>query len=400
MKDSVVLFLLSLWINALACAQTFSGTIEGIVKDSSGAAAPGVKVTIKNGNTGVEIRAVTNNTGNYLASFLDPSTYSAIFEKDGFEKTVVEGLTLDMNGRLRVDAALKTGSIQETVTVTDTPVDINKVTADVGTHLGSSDLVNLPEGGSEFTIIKIFPGMSGSSPNYSNINNISLAGGRPDTNPIIVDGLPSNMGADDTYGLVPTPDSTEELQVLTQAFSAQYGQTGGGAILTSTKAGTSTLHGSLFEYNTNQHFDALDFFSSANTLKPVSIQNYFGGSLGGPLYLPKIFDGRKKQTFFFVDWEDTLSAGNKLVNQDVATPQELAGDFSGLTPQATSVTVYDPSTTTTSNGKTVRQPFPGNVIPADRIDPVGKKIASYYPQPNCQFLTFNYCVDPSSKHTN
>src|SRR5580693_2936999 len=400
MKISVRLSVVLLWFAALVGAQTFSGTIEGIVKDSSGALAPAVKVTITNVDTGVEIKTVTNGVGNYLASFLNSGIYSAAFEKHGFEKTIVKDLTLDMNGKLRVDALLKTGSVQDSIVVTDTAVDINKVTADVGTHLGSSDLVNLPEGGSEFTIIKIFPGMSGSSPNYSNINNISLAGGRPDTNPIIVDGLPSNMGADDTYGLVPTPDSTEELQVLTQPFSAQYGQTGGGVILTDTKAGTSILHGSMFEYNTNQHFDALDFFSSANTQKPVSIQNYFGGSLGGPVYIPKLFDGRKKRTFFFTDWEDTLIAGNKLVNQDVATPSELSGNFSGPTPQNTQVTIYDPLTTSTSGGKTVRSPFPNDTIPANRLDPVGAKIASFYPLPNCQYLTFNHCVDPASWHTN
>jgi hypothetical protein len=400
MKTSVYLSLVLLWFAALVGAQTFSGTIEGIVKDSSGALAPAVKVTITNADTGVEIKTVTNGVGNYLASFLNSGNYSATFEKDGFEKTVVKDLTLDMNGKLRVDALLKTGSVQDSIVVTDTAVDVNKVTPDIGTHIGSDDLINLPESGSEFTIIKIFPGMSGSSPNYSNINNISLAGGRPDTNPIIVDGLPSNMGADDTYGLVPTPDSTEELQVLTQPFSAQYGQTGGGVILTNTKAGTSTLHGSLFEYNTNQHFDALDFFSSANTQKPVSIQNYFGGSLGGPVYIPKLFDGRKKRTFFFTDWEDTLIAGNKLVNQDVATPQELSGNFAGPTPQNTQVTIYDPLTTSTSGGKTVRSPFPNDTIPANRLDPVGAKIASYYPGPNCQYLTFNYCTDPASWHTN
>jgi hypothetical protein len=251
MKTSVRLSLVLFWFAAIVCAQTFSGTIEGIVKDSSGALAPAVKVTITNVDTRIEIKTVTNGAGNYLASFLNSGNYSAAFEKDGFEKTIVKDLTLDMNGKLRVDAVLKTGSVQDSIVVTDTAVDVNKVSPDIGTHLASDDLINLPESGSEFTIIKIFPGMSGSSPNYSNINNISLAGGRPDTNPIIVDGLPSNMAADDTYGLVPTPDSTEELQVLTQAFSAQYGQTGGGVILTNTKAGTSTLHGSMFEYNTN-----------------------------------------------------------------------------------------------------------------------------------------------------
>jgi Carboxypeptidase regulatory-like domain/TonB dependent receptor len=399
MKTSVKLLLLSLWIAAPGSAQTFSGTIEGIVKDSSGAVVPGVKVTITDVNTKAVTATVTNNAGNYLASFLNPSEYLATFEKDGFEKTVVEKLTLGMNGALRVDAVLTAGNVQQSITITDTPVDIDKVTPDVGTHIGTDDLINLPESGSEFLIIKIFPGMSGSSPNYSNVNNISMGGGRPVTNPIIIDGLPSNMAADDTYGLVPTPDSTEELQVLTQPFSAQYGQTGGGVLLTTTKAGTTTLHGSMFEYNTNQHFDALDFFSSATTQKPVSIQNYFGVSLGGPVYIPKLYDGRKMKTFFFVDWENTLIAGNALVNQDVATPQELRGDFSGLTPQGTHLTVYDPMSTETVNGKVTRTPFPGDVIPASRLDPVGAKIASYYPTPNCQYQTFNFCVDPSSSHS-
>jgi hypothetical protein len=152
MKTSIRLFLLSLSIAALACAQTFSGTIEGIVKDSSGAVMAGVKVTIRDVNTGTEIRTVTNSAGNYLASFLNPSKYQATFEMDNFQKTVVEDLTLDMNGRLRVDAALKTGSVHDSVTVTDTAVDVNLVTPDVGTHMVSEDLVNLPEGGSEFTM--------------------------------------------------------------------------------------------------------------------------------------------------------------------------------------------------------------------------------------------------------
>ena len=140
-----------------AHAQTFSGNDRGHRKDASGAAVPGVKVTIRDVNTGVVTTTVTNNVGNYLASFLNPSKYSARFEKEGFEKTIVEGLTLAMNGNLRVDAELTTGSVQQSVTVTDTPVDINKVTPDLGTHLGGEDLINLPESGSELTIVKIYP---------------------------------------------------------------------------------------------------------------------------------------------------------------------------------------------------------------------------------------------------
>src|ERR1700679_3447865 len=115
MKTAVRLLLLSLWVAALAFAQTVSGTIEGIAKDSSGAVVPGVKVTITDVKTGVTTIKITNSAGNYLAPFLNPSTYSATFEKDGFEKTKVEGLTIAMNGMLRVDAELKTGSVQQSV---------------------------------------------------------------------------------------------------------------------------------------------------------------------------------------------------------------------------------------------------------------------------------------------
>jgi hypothetical protein len=347
---------------------------------------------------------VTNKDGNYQASFLSPSKYSVSFQKDGFELSVARDLTLVMNQKMRLDATLQPGSVQQSVSVVATTTQLNRTSSDIGGELGASDLLNLPEafsthGASVLNLVSIFGGVASSSADYSNPNNVSLGGGRPDTVPIIVDGLPSNMGADNTYGLVPTPDSTEQLQVLSSAFSAQYGQTGGGAILTTSRSGTSSLHGAFFEYHNDQDLDALNFFTPPGTKRTRNIFNYFGGSLGGPAYIPKIYDGKKHQVFFFTDTEYTINPTEKVTLADVPTIAELGGNFSGPTPQGTSITVYDPSTTATANGKTTRLPFAGDIIPTTRLDPVGSKIAAFYPAPNCSFQTYNFCISPDQNHT-
>lgn len=147
-----------------------------------------------------------------------------------------------LNQERVVDGSLKLGATSEIMTVSGTEV-LNTFNSQVGGELSTQELIDLPEstgtkGANEFLITKTFAGAASSSQDYSNVNNLSLGGGRAGTNPIIIDGLPSNMGIDGTYGLIPTPDSTEELQVLTAPFSAQYGQSGGGAILTTTRSGT------------------------------------------------------------------------------------------------------------------------------------------------------------------
>ncbi len=365
----------------------------------------GAKVTVTDEATTVATAVVSNHSGNYVVPFLKPGTYQVTFEKPGFAKIVSSGIQLVLNQDARLDAVLQPGAVTQTVTVEATGTQVNRVSSEISGEIGHEDLINLPEsisshGASALGMLLVFPGLSGSSPDYSNLNDNSFAGGRPDTVPIIIDGLPSNMGADNTYGFVPSPYSAEELQVLTVAFSAQYGQTGGGAILTTTKAGTNDVHGVLFETHNDQSLNALNFFSAATTVRTKAIFNNFGGAIGGPVYIPKLFNGRKHLTFFFTDWEDTLEPKGSLTNTDVPTAAELQGNFSGPTPQNTApLIVYDPSTTATVNGKVTRSPFPGNIIPQSRFDPVGAKIASFYPAPNCDLSTFNFCVSPTQSHT-
>src|SRR5258708_2802170 len=358
---------------SLLRAQTIYGSSSGVVQDPSGAVMRGVAVTVRESSTTTEYKTVTNKSGSYRVSFLKPGGYTVRFEKDGFAQDITDELNIVLNQALVVDRALRLGTNSEVVTVTGAATSLNDTNPQVGGELNTQELIDLPEstgtkGANEFLITKTFAGAGSTSQDYSNVNNLSLGGGRPVTNPLIIDGLPSNMGVDGTYGLVPTPDSTEELQVLTAPFSAQYGQSGGGAVLTTTKSGTEKFHGSAFESYSSQSLNALGYFTVPGTVINPSSFHYFGGSIGGPVLIPKLFDGRKHRLYFFTDWEDTLTHANSPYNVVVPTAAELTGDFSGPSPQGgPTPTIYDPQTTTVVGGKTVRTPFPGNIVPKSRL---------------------------------
>ena len=402
----LALLLFTLFPCLSASAQTFYGSVSGIVKDSDGAVLPEVSVTVHEENTATDYKTVTNKAGAYRVSFLKPGNYSIHFEHTGFTQDVTAPQNLVLNQNLVVDTTLKAGAVTDTVVVTGAINELNDTNSQIGGELTTQELIDLPEstgskGANEFLLTKTFAGASSTSQDYSNVNNLSLGGGRPVSNPIIIDGLPSNMGVDGTYGLIPTPDSTEELQVLTSPFSAQYGQSGGGAILTTTRSGTNSFHGTAFESYSSQNLMALGYFSAPGTVLPPSSFNYFGGSVGGPVWIPKLIDGRRHRLYFFTDWEDTLNHAVSTLNTNVPTMAERSGDFSGPSALggATS-TIYDPSTTVVSGGKITRTAFKGNIIPAARLDSVGLNILSFFPTPNCSFtvgaVTNNYCVNPAS----
>lgn len=399
---SLTLLFALIFSNHLLQAQTFYGSISGVVKDPSGAVVPGVAVTVREASTTTAYKSVTNNSGSYRVSFLKPGSYTVRFEKNGFAQYVTNSLNIVLNQELVVDGALQLGANSEVVNVSGAVSSLNATNSQISGQLSNSELVDLPEstgtkGANEFLITKTFAGVSSTSQDYSNVNNLSLGGGRPVTNPIIIDGLPSNMGVDGTYGLIPTPDSTEELQVLTAPFSAQYGQSGGGAILTTTKSGTERFHGSAFESYSSQNLTALGYFTAPGTVVNPSSFHYFGGSIGGPVWIPKLLDGRSHHLFFFTDWEDTLTHANSPFNTNVPTAAELGGDFSGPSPQGgVTPTIYDPMATQIVNGKIVRMPFQGNIIPKQRLDQIGLNLAAFFPKPNCNYSTFNYCVNPSA----
>lgn len=386
-------------------AQSSYGSISGIVADPSGAVVPGAAVIITNVATGVKDKTQTGARGTYRVSFLKPGQYVVEVAMKGFQKYKTHPIHLVLNQAAVVDATLQLGKETETITVSAAGTGLNQINPQVGAQFGSSDLINLPEtitnhGANELLLAKLTPGVAATNTDYGNVNNMTYGGGAAGTAQIIVDGVPSNMGTDDTYGFVPTPNSTQELQILTAPFSAQYGQTGGGALLTTTKSGTQSFHGSLFFFHNDQSLNAVNYFTPPHTVKPVSVYNYFGGAIGGPVWIPRIFDGRKHHLFFFTDWEDTLNPRASTFNQNVPTDLERQGNFTGPTPEGTPTpTIYDPATSTVVNGVRQEDPFPGNIIPTDRLDPVALNIMKFYPEPNCSLNGFNYCVRPSALNT-
>jgi hypothetical protein len=352
--------LLSFSING----QTFTGSIGGQVTDVSGLAVAGVQVTAIETATNETSKTITNGAGEYSVAFLKPGLYRVTFEAKGFKQQVRSDLALQLNQSFRLDQTLEVGALTESVVVAATVSDVNLDSPEIAHVVGSEQLQNIPElansarGRSPFLLAKLVPGVVSTSSNNSNINNFSFGGGRPTTNEILIDGLPTTNPSDNTYTFTPSPDSVDEFKVITTAFSAEFGHTGGGVLLATSKQGTNDYHGSLYDYFRNRILNARSFFQAANNHR--YIQNDPGFTLGGPVIVPG-YNGRNK-TFFFADYNVTYTATPASDLELTPTAAERSGDFS----QTPGVMIYDPATTTVdASGNILRQPFPNNIIPAE-----------------------------------
>lgn len=377
-------------------AQTFTGSINGRVTDSSGFAVPDVQVVVIETTTNTITRTVTNQVGDYSAAFLKPGSYRVAFTAKGFKETVQGGISLQLNQTFRLDQMLQLGSVTETVEVKAAPSEVNYDSPEDSNGVGAIQLENVPEvvnasrGRSPFLLAKLLPGVVSTSSNNSNINNFSFGGARPTTNEILVDGLPTTNPSDNTYTFTPSPDSVGEFKVITFAFSAEFGHTGGGVLMATSKQGTNEFHGSLYEYFGNRILNARSFFQAQNTQR--YIVNDPGFTFGGPVILPH-YNGRNK-TFFFADLNYTDNAAPSNTLALTPTSAERAGNFS-----QTGADVYDPKTgTMDESGNIARTQFAGNVIPTSRIDPVAAKIVTYFPNPNGSFNGGNNYNESSSNY--
>ncbi len=396
----IVVFGLPLLCQSVS-AQTFTGSIGGHVTDPTGLAIPDVQVVATETATSETSKTVTNGVGDYSLGFLKPGAYRITFSAKGFKEVVASDLQLQLNQSFRLDQALEVGSVSDSIEVTATASQVNFDSPEIAHVVGAEQLENIPElvnpgrGRSPFLLAKLLPGVVSTSSNNSNINNFSFGGGRPDTNEILVDGLPTTNPSDNTYTFTPSPDSVDEFKVITTAFSAEFGHTGGGVLLATSKRGTNEFHGSIYDYFRNRILNARSFFQAENNQR--YIQNDPGFTLGGPVLFPG-YNGRNK-TFFFADYNETLSTTPSDSLQLTPTAAERAGNFSQTQTGGANVVIYDPLTTTVdASGNITRQPFAGNIIPASRIDPVATRIAAYYPNPNGSFQggAYNYQVNASN----
>jgi len=380
---------------ALCEAQSTDATVVGTVTDPTAAVVASANVTLTNTQTNETTKAVTGQTGGYVFAHVKPGLYSVSVTASGFKQQVVNNIGLDVNQTARVDVRLTIGSTSEQVEVTGGPVLLQTDTSDIGHVITNKQIVDLPLNGRDYLqLARLIPGatpsLAGATAGQKGVSrSINSAGARDTSVSFLLDGVDTNDVTFQTPTVSPSIDAIQEFKVLQDAYSAEFGR-GATQILTALKSGTNDLHGSLFEFLRNSDIASRSFFQPT---VPILKQNQFGGTFGGPVVIPKMYNGKDK-TFFFVNYEAQRIRTGGAQFADVPTPQEVQGDFSARgNPIIYDPTTYNPATQT-------RQPFPGNIIPADRISKRGVTAASLFPAPNYQGSVAgnNYVRSPAQKN--
>ncbi len=378
-----------------AFGQQQTASLTGQVTDSSGGSVAGAEVAVSDPTRGVRITAVTDEHGNYTIPELAPGDhYEIVVSKPGFKSTVQHDLSLQVAQAAKVDLKIEVGAVNESVTVSAEPPQLDTQTSSLGQVITGKTVENLPlNGRSTFRLIALTPGVTFSASAYGQFgdvpvnstwdSNFSINGGRSQANEFLIDGVPSSAGFFDQITTLPTVDDTQEFKVQSSNLSAEYGRYAGGVINVTTKSGTNQFHGNAFDFVRNSVFDANDWFNKrgGNPRAPFRM-NQYGGTIGGPLSLPGLYNG-KNRTFFFGSYQGTSRLQGNTFIGTVPTAEERMGNFSGLPAYHGTPTIYNPFTTTTNAaGQKVRTGFAGNVIPANLLDPVALKMAAFYPLPN------------------
>lgn len=388
------LSLLACMIPGAAQAQTIRASIFGTVTDASGSAVPQATVRAIHVATSTDLTYVTDEKGNYdFPRLVKFGEYRLEAEAKGFQKLVREGVNVVIDQRARVDLELRVGEVSQTVEVTGDAPLLETSNSTPGAYVPKKFIDTLPLFNRQpLSLVLTAPGVTPQGtfgpifngaennprPIVYTISNFSVNGSRGVTNEIIVDGLSINVpeggnGGAGTAGpaLSPNADATEEVKVLSNTFSAEYGKSGGGVVTMTLKSGTNAFHGSLFEYFRNDKLDANPWFSNAvGAGKSKLRQNMFGGAIGGPIV--------RNSTFFFFDYQAyrQVSQGAP-TRSSLPTLPMLDGDFSGLRNSANQlITIYDALTAGPGEARTA---FSGNLIPRSRMDPTALKVLSFIP---------------------
>ncbi len=355
-------------ILSFVCANSFSqdtGAINGQVFDPTNAAVPSATLSAANQDTGLRRKAVSNPEGVFFIPALPPGTYELTAEVPGFKAFTRTGIVVSVGQNTRADVKLEVGAVAENVTVQGTVVGVDTHSDTVGATIDNQRLASLPVLDRDLlNLATLLPGVGPASfpttvTGSRNGPTVSVSGSRPRDNNFLLDGASFVAGLYNTPQNLPTPDAVEEFRVMTNTYSAEFGQGAGSIFFVVTKSGTDTFHGSLYEYLRNSAVNARNEFAATT---PVLKQNQFGGSFGGPVLLPH-FNG-KDRTFFFVSYEGLRIRSQSIDNSFPPTALERAGNFSS-SPKP----VIDPGT---------GSPFPGNIIPATRLDPLSVAMNSTY----------------------
>ena len=402
------------WLVAAICtaatvsAQITTGSIVGTVSDTQGQVVPGATVAIKEVGKQTVTTVVTDSNGSYTAPFLNPGTYEVEVELTGFKKYVRQGIVVQVNDRARVDASLEVGQLTEVTTVIGAAPLVRTESSEVGTVIEEKSIRELPLNGRNFaSLVYLVPGvtpgqqgenLSGASTfNPRGASNFNALGQQANTNGWLVDGIDNNEFTFNTVIVSPSVESVREFKVLNGVFSAEFGR-GAGVVSVSTKSGSNEYRGTVFDFIRNDVFDAHNYFAQrvradgSEVPKAPLRRHQFGGAVGGPLNLPG-YKGTNR-TFFFADYSGLKETRGLSFVNTVPTAAQRNGDFSDFrTPAGALILIYDPLTTRPDParpGGFLRDPFPGNIIPQNRINQVGHNVASIYPEPNQPGNVNNY----------
>lgn len=398
--------------NGSAWAQNAQGTIVGHVADPSGQPVVGAKVTVRNSGTNVGNEFTTNGRGDYVVVNLTPGNYDVTAEASGFQTAHANGLQLQVEQTLRQDFNMHLGQVSQEVTVSAGSQMVNTDNATVGNVLPADLIEALPINGRDFTnLLSIDAGatnmsggiqatgyvLHGLNPAF---REVSVDGARPDSISYLIDGVVDNDFFFSAPSNVPGENAIAEFKIQNGLYGAQYGQ-GSAQVNVAIKSGTNQVHGTAYDFLQNDALQPSDpetaFLNAQNgTDFPVKTpfkQNQFGGTLGGPVLIPKLYNGRNKTFWFFgYDGGRQVNLQNGGVQSDqVPTQAERSGNFSDWP-----FPIYNPTTggsvTPTASNPAGRLPFAGNQIPSSLIDPIAAKLLAYYPLPNvnCAMPCLNY----------
>jgi len=364
-------------------SQVERASLSGIVTDSSGSALGGAAVKATGIATAVVTSTVTNGKGNYYLTLV-PGDYRVEISGPGFATATVEKFTLSVAQTATFNASLAIATGQDQVTVADVTPLLEQETASLGTTIESSKISQLPLlGRNAFSLVVLAPGVN---PKGNPGTGPLISGGRSNANSVLLDGGQVLNSTTNDTNYTPPLESVEAFKVQTSSFQAEYGRTAGGVINVTTKTGTNVFHGALYEFFRN---DALNANTYSNNLvglrRAVVRHNEFGGAIGGPVWIPKVYRGRDR-TFFFATWEGVPDRTPQSIIATVPTAAQRMGDFSKTTgANGQPILIYDPYTTVAdpaAPGQYIRKAFPNNQIPVSRLDPVALKLLQYFPLPN------------------
>lgn len=386
-------YLLSL---ALFCAlattgygQSYQGGLRGSLHDNLGNALSNVSLTLINEETRLSRATVTNASGEYVFDRVDPGKYKLEASSGGFKKLERSGVVIETQQQLLLDLVMEVGSVAETVVITDEAPIIERGNASVGQVISKQFLNDLPNSGrNPFSLAAISPNyIPAGNPTFnrqqdqSGSSQISLAGGPVRGNNYLLDGVPiADIG--NRAVIIPTFEAIQELKMQVNNYDSEAGRTGGGVFNVASRSGSNQLHGSLFGILRPNPLQANNFFNNRNGIKrPNADYGLYGGSIGGPVYIPKVYNG-KDRTFFWVAMEGYRMQSFLSETFTVPTDLERQGNFSQTKNGGQAVVIYDPLTTRTVNGQLVRDPFASAVIPLNRQDPVGRALLQFFPKAN------------------